>query len=445
MAGQTLLTGNRDSITAFNAADGKPVWQAALPGQQVRGMAIAGGRLVAATHTGKLLCFGSAEAGNRQPRQVREEKRPSVISEDQQKTANDVVQRSGKSAGYALVVGEPDSRLAEALARQTRLHVVNVLRGESQAQAERQRLLDAGMLGSRIVAHPVEDLTDLHLPPFFADLVVVSGKGEGVAPSECYRAVRPCGGALCLIHADAGCEQGVPRQRGHPRSRGVGRWQAGRPRAAAWRGRMAISTGRRGEERRGEGRTGATAARRSLVRRAGTRSPHGPTSDGLAAGLGERSRFSAAQFKDHSIERVYRALVRGVPAAEAGRVEAAIGRHQRDRKRMSVRTRKGRAATTDWRVERRFGASGVALLEVRPATGRTHQIRVHLASAGLPILGDPVYGRGSSLPGLRRPALHAAVLGFRHPRSGTQLRFEAPLPAELAAVLDALLRREGDA
>jgi 23S rRNA pseudouridine1911/1915/1917 synthase len=152
----------------------------------------------------------------------------------------------------------------------------------------------------------------------------------------------------------------------------------------------------------------------------------------------------AAQFHDHTIERVYCAIVRALPTRDEGRVDRPIGRHPRDRKRMSVRTRAGRDAVTNWRVVERFRKSGIALLEIRPETGRTHQIRVHLAASGLPILGDPVYGRGSTrrrasrairTPPLDRPALHASVLGFRHPTRGERLRFEAPFPEDLEAAL----------
>ncbi len=144
-------------------------------------------------------------------------------------------------------------------------------------------------------------------------------------------------------------------------------------------------------------------------------------------------RALADQFRDHSVERVYLAVVRGVPGPDEGRVERPIGRHRRDRKRMSVETGAGREARTAWRVRERFPASGFTLLEVRPETGRTHQIRVHLAAAGLPIAGDPIYGRSRRAP-IGRPALHAAVLGFEHPGGG-RMRFEAPPPADFEALL----------
>ncbi|MBW2494858.1 MAG: RluA family pseudouridine synthase, partial [Deltaproteobacteria bacterium] len=164
----------------------------------------------------------------------------------------------------------------------------------------------------------------------------------------------------------------------------------------------------------------------------------------VAAKCDEAHRRLAEQFHDHTIDRVYRAVVRGMPGADEGRVDRPIGRHPKDRKRMSVRGSAPREARTAWRVARRFPNSQRAALEIFPETGRTHQIRVHLASIGLPIVGDSVYGRsrGRGVE-LERPALHAAALGFAHPRSGKPMRFEVPLPADLTALLARLERREG--
>jgi 23S rRNA pseudouridine1911/1915/1917 synthase len=158
-------------------------------------------------------------------------------------------------------------------------------------------------------------------------------------------------------------------------------------------------------------------------------------------------RALAAQFEDHSIDRLYMAVARGMPRAAEGRVDRPIGRHPSDRKRMSVRARSGRAAITNWEVVERFAASSHVLLAIRPETGRTHQIRVHLASVGLPLAGDRVYGRArasksSGVPLLDRPALHAARLGFTHPGTGERLGFESPLPADFEALLAALRDRE---
>jgi 23S rRNA pseudouridine1911/1915/1917 synthase len=154
-----------------------------------------------------------------------------------------------------------------------------------------------------------------------------------------------------------------------------------------------------------------------------------------------------AQFAGREVEKVYTALVWGRPRARSGRIDAAIGRDPANRKRMSVRTRSGRPATSGWRIVRDY--PGFSLLEVAPRTGRTHQIRVHLQSIGHPIVGDATYGgagwrgvpdpvRRKALREFGRLALHAARLTFRHPVSGESLAFEAPLPAEFVRLLEAL-------
>jgi 23S rRNA pseudouridine1911/1915/1917 synthase len=151
-------------------------------------------------------------------------------------------------------------------------------------------------------------------------------------------------------------------------------------------------------------------------------------------------RGLAKLFAAHDLTRIYQALVWGAPKALKGRIEAAIGRHPVDRKRMTVRRTSGRPALTDYWVERRFGpplAPIASLVGAKLGTGRTHQVRVHLAHLGCPVVGDPVYGRKSrnaagpaSLKAFERQALHAAVLEFRHPRTGREMRFATQLPQD---------------
>ena len=180
----------------------------------------------------------------------------------------------------------------------------------------------------------------------------------------------------------------------------------------------------------------------------------------VAAKTDRAHRGLAAQFEAHTVDRLYRAVCHGVPSAgdprlmglrgvsaEAGwiRIATGLGRHRTDRQRQAV-VEGGRHAVTRLRAATAFAAA--ALLECRLETGRTHQIRVHAAHAGHALVGDPVYGGRRRVPGsapgaevanaFPRQALHAARLGFEHPATGRCLRFEAPLPADMADLVSAL-------
>ncbi len=152
----------------------------------------------------------------------------------------------------------------------------------------------------------------------------------------------------------------------------------------------------------------------------------------------------ARQFADHSIERTYLGVCVGHPRPAAGTVTARVGRSDANRKKMAVLadgSSRGKHAVTHFRTLRSLG--GCALIECRLETGRTHQVRVHLASIGHPLVGDPVYGRDPKALrpllaelGFTRQALHAASLGFIHPVSGKRLTFVAELPADMAELID---------
>ncbi len=151
----------------------------------------------------------------------------------------------------------------------------------------------------------------------------------------------------------------------------------------------------------------------------------------------------ARQFAAHSVERAYQALVWGSPQPATGEIRGNIGRSPRNRKKMAVRDSGGKAALTRYRVLRRLAQGRVSLLECRLATGRTHQIRVHLAHKGWPVVGDPVYGgRRRRSPGLEalaafpRQALDAYLLGFDHPSGDRKLRFERKITKDIKELLD---------
>ena len=145
----------------------------------------------------------------------------------------------------------------------------------------------------------------------------------------------------------------------------------------------------------------------------------------------------AEQLKEHSITRVYEAIVHGNLKNDTGTINAPIGRDSKDRKKMSVRSRNGRPAVTHYKVLERFGQ--FTYIQCRLETGRTHQIRVHMASIGHPILGDGVYGpRKCPFPGLQGQTLHARTIGIIHPRTGEYLEVEAPLPSYFEALLKKL-------
>lgn len=164
----------------------------------------------------------------------------------------------------------------------------------------------------------------------------------------------------------------------------------------------------------------------------------------LAAKTAAVAAALSKQFKDRTVTKTYLALVRGIPAEPEAELDAPIARHHADRKKFAIRP-DGKPAATRYKVVERLpgkdagrgtGGPGYALLEVTPKTGRTHQIRVHLAAMGSPIAGDETYGTAGPGPG--RQFLHAAKLTFKHPRTGKSVTVESPLPGDLKSFLEGL-------
>ena len=148
----------------------------------------------------------------------------------------------------------------------------------------------------------------------------------------------------------------------------------------------------------------------------------------------------AEQLKEHSITRRYHAIVHGSLKADTGTVNASIGRHPTDRKKMSTKALNGRHAVTHYRVLERLG--NYTYIECELETGRTHQIRVHMASIGHPILGDDVYGPAKCPFHLEGQTLHAKILGITHPATGEYMEFDAPLPEYFMKLLSTLRQKK---
>ena len=148
------------------------------------------------------------------------------------------------------------------------------------------------------------------------------------------------------------------------------------------------------------------------------------------------------QFRRRTIDRRYKALVYGNLQKDRGEISLRIGRSESDRKKMSTRIKKGKEAITSWNVVERF--RGATLIEAKLGTGRTHQIRVHFASIGHPVLGDLTYGRKTQLEADRRKIvfprqmLHAELLGFTHPVNGHYMKFRSGLPEDMRQIIEAL-------
>jgi len=167
----------------------------------------------------------------------------------------------------------------------------------------------------------------------------------------------------------------------------------------------------------------------------------------VVAKTDQAHRHLAAQFKQHTITRIYEALIYGAPKKGRGLIALAIGRDTKERKKFSARTTRPKESVTEYQVDRRIGKLAAHVL-LYPRTGRTHQLRVHLSSLGHPILGDPTYGgrkvcriEGIDMP---RVMLHARTLGFRHPVAGEYKEFVRPAPADMMTAMNALEAAQPD-
>jgi len=234
LAGDALLVGGSETVSAFTASTGELVWKAAVEGQ-ARSIAVARGRLLVATSKGRLVCFGPGDSGS--PRHVEADAVTRALPESYTKRASALVEQTGVRRGYALILGEPDARLAEALARHTDLHVICALRDEATVRAERERLLAESLCGARVAVQALAETSRLPYAPYFADLIVVVNEDGGPSAKEIYRVLRPCGGQLVFPGGGPGkaffTDGGIPEREISREGHGVTRGPL--PGAGEWR------------------------------------------------------------------------------------------------------------------------------------------------------------------------------------------------------------------
>ncbi|MBN1347542.1 MAG: PQQ-binding-like beta-propeller repeat protein [Phycisphaerae bacterium] len=213
LAGNLLLIGGKAMVTALDARTGQNKWYQTrdIPGP-VRGLAVARGSVVVSTDQGIVACFGPVGGG---PRTVDDSPDWRLTIPNQATTsAKKILKQSGKRSGYALIAGSTDPALAAALAMNSKLHVVQAVQGENQAAEARSKLMQTDLYGPRVAIVSVDDVTQLPLAPYFADIVVIAGKPGDLSGRELYRILRPCGGVL--IAQDASSAQALIAQTGAP-------------------------------------------------------------------------------------------------------------------------------------------------------------------------------------------------------------------------------------
>ena len=199
LVGSALLVGGAGSVTAFSAADGRQIWRREVEGQ-VRGLAVADGRLLAATNKGTIYCFARRQLREKQPDPGRRRQAPAKDKPGVADAAVKLAKRFSITKGFALVIGQTDTRMAEAIASRTRLHVISVLRDKAKVEAARRRLLSTtDLYRSRLVVHHVPDFASLPYARYFANVVVVAGEAGKMSGKELYRVLRPCGGLMCFV------------------------------------------------------------------------------------------------------------------------------------------------------------------------------------------------------------------------------------------------------